>query len=73
MGMPGPVELFVLFVLLLVIGIVVLLVLRGGGQGSGGNSAGEDLDARQILDERYARGELNRDEHEQMRGDIETE
>jgi putative membrane protein len=71
MGMPGPVEFFVLFVLLLVIGIVVLLVLRGGGQGSGGNGAGEDRDARQILDERYARGELGRDEYQQMRQDIE--
>lgn len=27
-GMPGPVELFILFILLIVIGIVVLLVLE---------------------------------------------
>ena len=29
--------------------------------------------ARQILDERYARGEIGRDEYEQVRRDIETE
>ena len=61
-----------IFVLLLVVGIVVLLFLRGGVRGSGGNGAGEDSDARQLLDERYARGELGRDEYRQMRQDIES-
>ena len=71
MGAPGPTELLI-FVLLLVVGIVVLLFLRGSVRGSGGNGAGEDSDARQLLDERYARGELGRDEYRQMRQDIES-
>lgn len=74
MGMPGPVELLILFVLLLVVGIVVLVFLISGRKGSNSNGAGsEGQDARQLLDERYARGELGRDEYQQMREDIETE
>lgn len=48
--------------------VVVWLVLRGGSQ-----SAGEVRDARQILDERHAGGELDRDEYERMRRDIEAD
>lgn len=72
MGAPGPTELLI-FVLLLVVGIVVLLFFRGGRRSSGGRSAGHgEQDARQTLDERYARGELGRDEYRQMRQDIES-
>ncbi|MDQ4106389.1 MAG: SHOCT domain-containing protein [Actinomycetota bacterium] len=31
-----------------------------------------DRSARRLLDERYARGEISRDEYERMRRDIET-
>ncbi|MGB3634530.1 MAG: SHOCT domain-containing protein [Rubrobacteraceae bacterium] len=71
MGMPGPTELLIVL-FLVVVGIVVLLVLMGGRRGSGRNSAGDDQDARQILDERYARGELGDDEYRQMRQNMES-
>lgn len=39
MGMPGPTELLILFVLLLVAGIVILLVMMRNFRGSGGKDA----------------------------------
>lgn len=74
MGMPGPTELFILFVLLLAAGIVVLLVMLRNGQGPGGKDTEHaHQEARQLLDERYARGELGRDEYQQMRRDMESD
>lgn len=73
MGMPGPTELLILFVLLLVAGIVVLLVMMRNFRGSGGKDAEHTRgQARRLLDERYARGEIGREEYQQMRRDIET-
>lgn len=52
---------------IVIIGAVVLLVRAltggqwGGGQALGGRSA------RQLLDERFARGEIERDEYEEKR------
>jgi uncharacterized membrane protein len=45
-----------------------VVVLRSLGRKDPGT--GQANSARQILDERYARGELARDEYEQMRQDI---
>jgi putative membrane protein len=51
----------------LIIAAVVLLVraLVGGQWGSG--QAGGGRSARQVLDERFARGEIDRDEYEEKR------
>ncbi|CAN5767137.1 hypothetical protein BH23ACT11_BH23ACT11_14120 [soil metagenome] len=70
MGMPGPTEFFIVFLLAL-IGIVILLVLLRSSRSTDTRQAGKDKDARQILDERYARGELDRDTYDQMRQDVE--
>lgn len=73
MGMPGPTELLISFVFLLAAGIVVLLVMMGSLRGSGGKGAEHTPgQARQLLDERYARGEIGREEYQQIRRDIET-
>lgn len=54
-----------LFWVLVILGIVALL--RWLGSGSGGNSSSRPLD---ILKERYARGELNREQYEQMKREL---
>jgi putative membrane protein len=69
MGTPGPTELLIVFLLAL-IGIVILLVLLRSSRSNDTREA-EDRNARQILDERYARGELEHDEYQQMRRDME--
>jgi putative membrane protein len=52
---------------LLVVAIVLVIRWIGGGNGSRGASA---RGARDILDERYARGEIDREEYLQRRNDI---
>lgn len=64
-----------LFGLLLLVGLVLLIVLlvrvfsgagsRGGGPGATGPTAGPSR-ARQILDERYARGELTAEQYREQ-------
>lgn len=56
--------------------IVVMLVFlfrwgdwpMGGGRGRGRHDRGES--AREILDRRYARGEISREEYQQMKKDL---
>lgn len=65
-------ELIVMFVLLALIGATVAAVLRAPRDRAQGRGSIEQEDrARRILDERYARGELSRDEYRRMRQDIE--
>jgi len=52
----------------LMIAVIVLLVRWLGG-GNGGRSA-STRNARDILDERYARGEIDREEYVQRKNDI---
>jgi putative membrane protein len=62
----GP--LFMIALLALVIaGIVALVRWMGGGSIDGG---GRRRTAREILDERYARGEIDREEYQRRRDDI---
>lgn len=62
----GP--LFMIAVLaVLLAGIVALVRWIGGGESDGG---GRVRTAREILDERYARGEIDRDEDQRRRDDI---
>ena len=60
-GFPG---LGMILVWVLIIGLVVVLVraIVGGSSGSGG-----DKRARQVLDERFARGEIDQREYEERR------
>jgi len=63
----GGFGLGMILVWILIIGAVVLLVraLSGGSPGGGWNGGGKS--ARQVLDERFARGEIDRDEYEEKR------
>lgn len=65
-----------LFLVLLVLGIVVLAMVvvsmfrSGKGRGSGGDAGSQGPErnrARDILDERYARGEIDAAEYDEMR------
>jgi putative membrane protein len=61
----------ILFWALIILGIIALakwLFSAGGSIGSGG-SGKTPLD---IIKERYARGEINREQYEQMRRDLES-
>jgi putative membrane protein len=62
----GP--LFMVLPLALLVALIVLLVRWLGG-GSGG-ADGRVRTARDILDERYARGEIDREEYQRRRDDI---
>jgi putative membrane protein len=57
--------LWLVFLAVLVVGMVFLIRALGdrGGSGSGGSASS----ARQILEERFARGEIDRDEFEERR------
>jgi putative membrane protein len=56
-----------ILVWIVIIGAVVLLVRAlAGGQWGGGQACG-GRSARQVLDERFARGEIDRDEYEEKR------
>lgn len=70
--MPGPTELLILLMLLVVIGAVLLFVLSRSRGPRDADAEHETTDARQLLDKRYARGELGREEYQQMREDIES-
>lgn len=59
----------VMVLLIILVALAVLLIGRGILAGK----AGRDLPsstARQIIDERYARGEIDKQQYEQMKNDI---
>lgn len=58
----------ILFWVLLIVGIVAILKWL---MGSNGNQTSPTKTARQILEERYARGEIDREEFEQKKRDLE--
>ncbi len=52
--------------------VVMLLFCRGAGAMCGGHGRQHRKEsAREILDQRYARGEISRDEHQRMLKDLE--
>ena len=61
----------ILFWALVILGILALArwLFSPGGSGGSGGSGRAPLD---ILKERYARGEINREQYEQMRRDLES-
>jgi putative membrane protein len=62
----GP--LFMLIALVLLVAAVVALVRWMSGNSSGTSPRART--AREILDERYARGEIDREEYQRRRNDI---
>lgn len=69
MGMSWGWVWIVLVILLIVIGVLVALVLRSSASAERGRSPGWDPEsgqrARSILDERYARGEIDSADYEE--------
>ncbi len=59
----------------LIVGVIILIVwmvrrLSSGSQGSSSYSLSQGNTAREILQNRYARGEISRDEYQQMLSDL---
>ena len=69
-GSMGPGWIFmILFWVLVVVGVVALVRWIGTRNNSGGNPRGKT--PLEILQERYARGEIEQEEYEQKRRDLE--
>lgn len=75
----GITELLIILILVFLIAVPIILIIlalrwiAGGGLrnvAEGPDAAMDGRTARQVLDERYARGEIGRDEYHQMRRDI---
>lgn len=63
--------LMLLFWGLLIVGAVwVIRSLFSGGSNSSFRQSEREESAKEILDRRYASGEINRDEYETMKGDL---
>jgi putative membrane protein len=70
MGWFGMIVMFI-FWSLIIVGLVLLIRWLIQATGSRGHSGGNtDSKAMDILKERYARGEINRDEFESMKKDL---
>ena len=64
----GP--LMMLLFLAVIVAVVVLLVRWIGGVGGGAHAPRAASDARDLLDERYAKGEIEREEYLQRKKDL---
>lgn len=63
-----------IFPLIFLIALLILLFRRGGSPMCGSHSAqGKEESARELLDRRYARGEITREEYQQMKRDFEAQ
>jgi putative membrane protein len=58
---------FSLFFWIVIVGAIILALRSGGSRSDGGPSRS----AREVLDERYARGEIDREEYRRRREDLE--
>ncbi|MEX2489775.1 MAG: SHOCT domain-containing protein [Pseudomonadales bacterium] len=58
----------ILFWVFVILGIIALVKWLSGTSGT--NTTPPPKSARQILDERYARGEIDREEYELKKGDL---
>jgi putative membrane protein len=59
----------ILFWALVILGIIAIVKWLAGSSGTSGTPSSKT--ARQILEERYARGEIDREEFEQKKRDLE--
>ena len=63
----GPVEMIVFLIILVVVIFLATRLLQGPG---GTGEPGDPPTALEVLDQRYARGEINREEYLTIRDDI---
>ena len=49
---------------------LVKIVFAGNSRNHSGNEIQRQSSAREIVDQRYARGEISREEHEQIKADL---
>ena len=59
---------WLIWIVLIVVLVLVLRAVILPGTGQNGGRSGKT--AREVLDERYARGEIDKDEYEQKRRDL---
>jgi putative membrane protein len=64
--------LFVFAAILALLGLAVWLIIRASRGAAGGNYPPGANRPLEILKERYARGEITREEYEELRRDLET-
>lgn len=69
-GVLGPLLMVLLWAGLIALAFWVVRSLFPSAGGQQTSSSNRDLNARQILDRRYARGEISREEYELMRDTI---
>jgi len=62
----------ILFWSLIILGIIAIVKWLMGTSASSGTTPPAPRTARQILDERYARGEIDKEEYEQKKRELET-
>jgi putative membrane protein len=60
-----------MFLFWFVIVLLAILLVKGLFQSNSPRTVGKSSSARQILDERYARGEINQEQYQLMKKDIE--
>lgn len=60
----------ILFWIIVIVGIVWLVQALGGSNFRFPTQSKNENSAREILDQRYARGELDREEYENMKKDL---
>lgn len=68
----GPGFGWIFMILVLVLIVVGIAALAKWFSSSGGPGAGADMRPLDILKERYARGDITREQYEQMRRDLES-
>lgn len=64
--------LFMILWLALIVGGVAMLVRWLSGRSTGGDGSSPGRSALDVLKERYARGEINKEEFEQKKHDLQT-
>ncbi|MBC8335922.1 MAG: SHOCT domain-containing protein [Anaerolineales bacterium] len=60
----------ILFWVVVIVGIIWLVIALGGSNLQLPKQSGNGQSAREILDQRYARGEIDREEYEAMKQDL---
>lgn len=72
MCMHGPWEWFPMMWIfpMLFLVVILLFLLRGGRPMCGSGERGKEESAREIIDRRYAKGEITKEEFERMKKDI---